>query len=81
MAYEVIMGLSASYAIVFVGTFTECPLLCADCCPPSNTLLFHILKILSNTPFLNNVYNCEKFLTLNLGLYNRGTFKSWLWIL
>ena len=25
MAYEVIMGLSASYAIVFVGTFTECP--------------------------------------------------------
>ena len=25
MAYEVIMGLSASYAIVFVGTFTEYP--------------------------------------------------------
>ena len=30
MTYEVIMGLSASYAIVFVETFTECPLLCAD---------------------------------------------------
>ena len=28
MAYEVIMGLSASYAIVFVGTFTEYPSLC-----------------------------------------------------
>ena len=27
MAYEVIMGLSASYAIVFVGTFTEYPFL------------------------------------------------------
>ena len=27
MAYEVIMGLSASYAIVFVGTFTEYPYL------------------------------------------------------
>ena len=27
MAYEVIMGPSASYAIVFVGTFTECPYL------------------------------------------------------
>ena len=27
MTYEVIMGLSASYAIVFVGTFTEYPYL------------------------------------------------------
>ena len=37
MAYEVIMGLSASYAIVFVGTSTECPCMKweRDCVPIS----------------------------------------------